>query len=97
MSNNKAGLKTADTDTLVLSGARQTPTEWLSDALSGFLFSHPLLSCLSLGYYGPTYMPLSYTIRAQYIVKHIYLKRLLEYSPVTVWSFYVLSNASENT
>ena len=85
----KVGLKTSGTDIIVLSGARQTSIEWLSTALSGFLSSHLFPSCLSLGYYGPIYMSLSYSIRAQYLVKHNYLKMLIEYSPLSLRGLFI--------
>lgn len=45
--------------------------------------------CLSLSYYSLTYVSLFYTIMAQYLVKHNYLKRLIEHSPLSLHGLFI--------
>lgn len=71
-----------------MSGAQQSPIECLSTALSEFLISY-FYPFLSLGYYSPTYMTLFYSVMAQYLVKHNYLKRLIEDSPLSLHGVFI--------
>lgn len=88
MWNNKVRLKNSGIDITIV--WRPSVTNRVPQHCTVRIPVFPFLSfSLSLGYYSPTYMLLFYTIMAQYLVKHNYLKRLIEHSPLSLHGVFI--------